>query len=168
MWLTSQYGKMLLPDVKQRAGRPRLKKRKDTDVPIDAIDSSKLGRRGTQMTCKNCGKLGHNKRTCKVKGQFTYLKDPTEGSQTQSQVKGSLVGSQVTEATQVTRRKVMRTSDSTPLHASQDVQGSAVTSNTNISVQAQMRWRRTVVYNASAVKSVVGQTKNAADTKQWM
>ncbi|CAL5402049.1 unnamed protein product [Camellia sinensis] len=65
----------------------------------------------------------------------------------------------------VTRRKVMRTSDSTPLHASQDVQGSAVTSNTNISVQAQMRWRRTVVYNASAVKFVVGQTKNAADTK---
>ncbi|CAL5341075.1 unnamed protein product [Camellia sinensis] len=146
---------MLLPDVKQRVGRPRLKKRKDTDVPIDAIDSSKLGRRGTQMTCKNCGKLGHNKRTCKVKGQFTYLKDP------EANVRPRLKGAKL----KVTRRKVMRTSDSTPLHASQDVQGSAVTSNTNISVQAQMRWRRTVVYNASAVKSVVGQTKNAADTK---
>ncbi|XP_028105700.1 uncharacterized protein LOC114304745, partial [Camellia sinensis] len=35
----NQYGKVLPPDVKKRAGRPRLKKRKDTDVPIDATDS---------------------------------------------------------------------------------------------------------------------------------
>ncbi|GMP31676.1 hypothetical protein CsSME_00005800 [Camellia sinensis var. sinensis] len=80
MWPITQYGKVLPPDVMKRAGRPRLNKRTDTDVPIDVTDSSKLGRRGTQMTCKNCGKLGHNKRTCKVKGQFTYLKDPVSSS----------------------------------------------------------------------------------------
>ncbi|CAL5359119.1 unnamed protein product [Camellia sinensis] len=134
-----------------------------------------------QMTCKNCGKLGHNKRTCKIKGQFTYLTDPpegsqsqtqTDGSQTQSQVEESLVGSQVTEATKVMKKKlaverrmVMTTSDSTPLHASQDVQGSAVSSNTNTPLQGQMRWRGRVVYNASAVKSPLGATTNVAETK---
>ncbi|XP_028065583.1 uncharacterized protein LOC114268592 [Camellia sinensis] len=161
MWPTTQYGKVLPPDVNKRAGRPRLNKRTDTDVPIDATDSSKLGKRGTQMTCKNCGKLGHNKRTCKVKGQFTYLKDPSqhEGSQCQVQTEGSQTQSQVK------KKKVMRTSDSTSLHASQDVQGSAVTSNTNIPLQAQMRWKGRVVYNVSVVKSVVGQTKNATNTK---
>ncbi|CAL5435510.1 unnamed protein product [Camellia sinensis] len=133
---------------------------------------SKLGRRGIQMTCKNYGKLGHNKRTCTIKGQFTYLTDPTDGSQTQSQVEESLVGSQVTEVTKVMKKKlaverrmVMTTSDSTPLHASQDVQGSVVSSNTNTPLQGQMRWRGRVVYDASAVKSPLGATTNAAETK---
>lgn len=76
MWPTTEYAKVLLPEMKKRARRSRLNKRKDTNLPIDPTDLSKLGRRGIQMTCKNCGKLGHNKRTCKVKGQFTHLKDP--------------------------------------------------------------------------------------------
>ncbi|KAI7989786.1 hypothetical protein LOK49_LG13G02414 [Camellia lanceoleosa] len=65
----------------------------------------------------------------------------------------------------VERRTVMTTSDSTPLHASQDVQGFAVSSNTNTPLQGQMRWRRRVVYNASAVKSPLGATTNAIETK---
>ncbi|KAI7989783.1 Sulfite exporter TauE/SafE family protein 3 [Camellia lanceoleosa] len=96
----------------------------------------------------------------------------TDGSQTQSQVKESLVGSQVTKVTKVMKKKlaverrmVMRTSHSTPLHASQDVQGSAVSSNTNTPLQGQIRWRGRVVYNANAVKSPLGATMNAAETK---
>ncbi|CAL5440537.1 unnamed protein product [Camellia sinensis] len=117
----------------------------------------KLGRRGIQMTCKNYGKLGHNKRTCTIKGQFTYLTDPPEGSQKVTKVMKKKLA--------VERRMVMTTIDSTPLHASQDVQGSAVSSNTNTPLQGQMRWRGRVVYNASAVKSPLGATTNAAETK---
>lgn len=57
----------------------------------------------------------------------------------------------------------MRTSNSTSLHVSQDVNGSQVSSNTNTRLQGQMRWRERVVYNASAVKSPLGKSKNATE-----
>ncbi|XP_028072842.1 uncharacterized protein LOC114275053 [Camellia sinensis] len=54
MWPRTEYAKLLPPDVKKRAKRPKQNKRKETEAPIQG---TKLGRQGTKMTCNNCGKV---------------------------------------------------------------------------------------------------------------
>ncbi|XP_028060052.1 uncharacterized protein LOC114263668 [Camellia sinensis] len=60
-WPKTEYAKVLPPDVKKRAGRPKQNKRKETEAPIQG---RKLGTQGTKITCNNCGNVGHNRRSC--------------------------------------------------------------------------------------------------------
>ncbi|CAH9145724.1 unnamed protein product [Cuscuta epithymum] len=59
----SGKGEIAAPDVKLRRGRPKKKRRADGND----INPSKASRRGLTHTCKMCGTLGHNKRTCPKK-----------------------------------------------------------------------------------------------------
>lgn len=67
MWPSTDNVPLLPPDVKKRAGRPKKARRREPDE--EPKDPCRLGRRGIKMTCRNCGKVGHNKRGCKNKGQ---------------------------------------------------------------------------------------------------
>ena len=59
------------PPYKNQTGRPKLKRNKEageknkTTAPPAPIEG-KLGRKGTKMTCKICGQLGHNKLGCPI------------------------------------------------------------------------------------------------------
>lgn len=63
LWPTTDGPKLLPPDVKKRAGRPKKARRREPDEEVP--NSTKLSRRGVKMTCRLCGKTGHNKRGCK-------------------------------------------------------------------------------------------------------
>ena len=56
MWPKTMYAKLLPPDVKRRAGRPKKARRRESD---EEPKPTKF------MTCKQGGQVGHNKRTCK-------------------------------------------------------------------------------------------------------
>lgn len=56
---------MLPPDIKKRAGRPEKAKRRE---PEESKNPCRFGRARIKMTCRACGKVGHNKRGCKNKG----------------------------------------------------------------------------------------------------
>ncbi|KAI8534995.1 hypothetical protein RHMOL_Rhmol10G0140600 [Rhododendron molle] len=57
---------MLPPDVCSRAGRPKKATRRELEEQAtENPDPTRLGRKGTKMTCSICGVEGHNKRSCK-------------------------------------------------------------------------------------------------------
>ncbi|KAH7846727.1 hypothetical protein Vadar_017414 [Vaccinium darrowii] len=62
MWTPTRVIGPLPPNVKKQAGRPKKLKKRGNDEPRD---STTLKRRNTTTTCSQCGKLGHNKRSCK-------------------------------------------------------------------------------------------------------
>ncbi|CAN0893143.1 hypothetical protein LINGRAHAP2_LOCUS17978 [Linum grandiflorum] len=83
LWPSSNYEDVLPPAFRAMPGRPKKKRilsveeKEDTSkkkkrriytsdelLAQDKNDSSKLGRVGRIMSCKTCGKEGHNKRTC--------------------------------------------------------------------------------------------------------
>ncbi|XP_022853496.1 uncharacterized protein LOC111374964, partial [Olea europaea var. sylvestris] len=56
------------PVKKKQAGRPKkLRKRSQTEPPTGI----KMTQTGMQMTCRRCGEVGHNKRTCTARTQPT-------------------------------------------------------------------------------------------------
>ncbi|KAH7855885.1 hypothetical protein Vadar_030067 [Vaccinium darrowii] len=66
MWPSPDNVELLPPDVKKRLGRPKKARRREPEEPT-AKDPCRLGRKGIKMTCRNCGKVGHNKRGCKYR-----------------------------------------------------------------------------------------------------
>ncbi|KAH7852996.1 hypothetical protein Vadar_031873 [Vaccinium darrowii] len=62
MWTPTGVIGPLPPDVKKQAGRPKKLRKRGNDEPRE---STTLKRRNTTTTCSQCGKLGHNKRSCK-------------------------------------------------------------------------------------------------------
>ncbi|XP_028080654.1 uncharacterized protein LOC114282202 [Camellia sinensis] len=103
MWPRTEYAKVLPPDVKKRVGRPKQNKRKETEAPIQGI---KLGRQGTKMTCNNCGKVGHNRRSCKLKGRFSYMQESQpQGSQTKPSQPQSQLTAEAPEVKRHMRQK---------------------------------------------------------------
>ncbi|KAH7839463.1 hypothetical protein Vadar_004461 [Vaccinium darrowii] len=68
MWPSTDNVTLLSLYVKRRrTGRPKKAKRRELDK--EPKETSKLGRKRIKMTYTNCGKVGHNKRGCKSKGQ---------------------------------------------------------------------------------------------------
>ncbi|KAH7862346.1 hypothetical protein Vadar_003544 [Vaccinium darrowii] len=62
LWPETNNPVMLPPDVKKRSGRPKKARRREPEEPQDP---TKLTKKGVQMRCSACGKVGHNKRGCK-------------------------------------------------------------------------------------------------------
>ncbi|KAH7834908.1 hypothetical protein Vadar_020838 [Vaccinium darrowii] len=62
MWTPTRVIGPLPPNVKKQAGRPKKLRKRGNDEPRD---TTTLKRRNTTTTCSQCGKLGHNKRSCK-------------------------------------------------------------------------------------------------------
>ncbi|KAH7663359.1 Retroviral ribonuclease H protein [Dioscorea alata] len=56
---------ILPPLLRRPPGRPHKSRRKEEDE-VNA-SRSKITKSGVQMTCRKCGKTGHNVRTCKGK-----------------------------------------------------------------------------------------------------
>ncbi|KAH7847184.1 hypothetical protein Vadar_022991 [Vaccinium darrowii] len=61
LWPETNNPIMLPPDVKKRSGRPKKARRREPEEPQDP---TKLTKKGVQMRCSACGKVGHNKRGC--------------------------------------------------------------------------------------------------------
>ncbi|KAI4310581.1 hypothetical protein MLD38_035550 [Melastoma candidum] len=53
------------PPYKKLPGRPRKQNRKKSNDEDPKTSQSHLNRKGLQMTCKLCGNIGHNRRTCR-------------------------------------------------------------------------------------------------------
>ncbi|XP_028053001.1 uncharacterized protein LOC114257438 [Camellia sinensis] len=159
MWPRTEYAKLLPPDVKKRAGGPKQNKRKETEAPIQG---TKLGRQGTKMTCNSCGKVGHNRRSCKVKGRFNYMQESqaqgsqTESSQPQSQLTAETldVKRHMRQKKLAVKRRVVQGSQSTP----------SPMSSTSTPKEGQMMWRGKLVYNASGIKSASTGQKEGVPT----
>ncbi|KAH7857443.1 hypothetical protein Vadar_012735 [Vaccinium darrowii] len=64
LWPPTYNPTLVPPDVEKRLGRPKKARRREPDEPSDP---TKLGKKGIKMTCRLCGKVGHNVRTCKKK-----------------------------------------------------------------------------------------------------
>jgi len=55
---------MLPPDVVKQLGRPKMKRNKEPDEARKRKGEWSQSRKGTQMTCSNCGESNHNVRSC--------------------------------------------------------------------------------------------------------
>lgn len=77
LWPESENPTLLPPDVEKRVGRPKKARRRELEEPANP---KKLGRKGIKMTCKKCGIVGHNKRTCKKQKTTTTASGGGESS----------------------------------------------------------------------------------------
>ncbi|KAH7838040.1 hypothetical protein Vadar_021397 [Vaccinium darrowii] len=71
MWPIDGYPKLLPPNVKKRAGKPKkaMRREPDEDEEQQPVEKqTRLRKKGVKMTCGVCGKTGHNKRSCKQVG----------------------------------------------------------------------------------------------------
>ncbi|MBA0664008.1 hypothetical protein Goklo_004084 [Gossypium klotzschianum] len=55
---------ILLPTLRRPPGRPTKVRRKELNKPQT---TEMLSKRGVEMRCSKCNKIGHNKRSCKRK-----------------------------------------------------------------------------------------------------
>ncbi|KAH7841662.1 hypothetical protein Vadar_032772 [Vaccinium darrowii] len=76
MWEKSGKPPIEPPEFKRQTGRPRKSRRREANEPPK--NPFKLSRVGVKMTCKKCGKQGHNVRTCKAPGQVNAANNPRE------------------------------------------------------------------------------------------
>lgn len=64
LWTTNITHELLQPDVCKRASRPKKARRREPEKQAtENPDPTRLGRKGTKMTCSICGVQGHNKRS---------------------------------------------------------------------------------------------------------
>ncbi|KAK8713661.1 hypothetical protein V6N13_148872 [Hibiscus sabdariffa] len=57
---------ILEPKLRRPPGRPKKKRVKEADEPINSISSNvRFIKKGVTIYCSKCGKEGHNQRTCK-------------------------------------------------------------------------------------------------------
>ena len=52
------------PPVIKMPGRPKAKRVRKQNEPQKNINSGKLCRQGSKITCGNCHQVGHNKKSC--------------------------------------------------------------------------------------------------------
>ncbi|KAK2655424.1 hypothetical protein Ddye_008476 [Dipteronia dyeriana] len=77
VWPEITITTVLPPPLKTQSGKPKVRRRREPDVRPSQT-------RGTSCFCKNCGVLGHNKRTCKGPNR-SKLTEVASSSQPQSQ-----------------------------------------------------------------------------------
>ncbi|KAH0764890.1 hypothetical protein KY285_000761 [Solanum tuberosum] len=63
-WKVDPSSAMLPPDVVKQLGRPKLKRNNEPDEARKRKGEWSQSRKGTQMTCRNCGESNHNVRSC--------------------------------------------------------------------------------------------------------
>ncbi|KAF7154502.1 hypothetical protein RHSIM_Rhsim01G0148800 [Rhododendron simsii] len=88
LWTTNITQELLQPDVCKRASRPKKARRREPEKQAtENPDPTRLGRKGTKMTCSICGVQGHNKRSYKKApvvdtnaNGITLEQGPVEGS----------------------------------------------------------------------------------------
>ncbi|KAH7856453.1 hypothetical protein Vadar_001565 [Vaccinium darrowii] len=76
MWEKSGKDPIKPPHFTRQPGRPRKARRREADEL--AKKTFKLSKRGVKMTCRKCGKQGHNSRTCKAP-VTAFPRDPERG-----------------------------------------------------------------------------------------
>jgi len=62
-WKVDPSSAMLPPDVVKQLGRPKMKRNKEPDEARKRKGEWSQSRKGTQMTCSNCGESNHNVRS---------------------------------------------------------------------------------------------------------
>nr|XP_017251959.1 PREDICTED: uncharacterized protein LOC108222565 [Daucus carota subsp. sativus] len=71
MWPKSKLVPVLPPMQRRMPGRPKKARRKEMHednakgTSLKANGAVQVSKKGVQMTCSNCGEIGHNKKTCK-------------------------------------------------------------------------------------------------------
>ncbi|KAF7147202.1 hypothetical protein RHSIM_Rhsim03G0174600 [Rhododendron simsii] len=91
LWPTTENPTLLPPDVKKRVGRPKKARRREPEEPAEP---NKLGRKGIKMTCRLCGNVGHNRRSCKRPAQASGENGETSGTVIGGNNVGSVAGAQ--------------------------------------------------------------------------
>ncbi|KAK4345250.1 hypothetical protein RND71_035426 [Anisodus tanguticus] len=61
-WKAEAAHAMLPPDVVKQVGRPKMKRNRELDEARKRKGEWSQFRKGTQMTCSNCGEPNHNAR----------------------------------------------------------------------------------------------------------
>lgn len=83
MWEKSGKDPIKPPDFTRQPGRPRKTRRRAADEP--AKTPFKFRKVGVKITCRKCGKEGHNSRTCKAPQGST---NPTPTNNTNARARG--------------------------------------------------------------------------------
>ncbi|KAG5514248.1 hypothetical protein RHGRI_035599 [Rhododendron griersonianum] len=91
LWPTTENPTLLPPDVKKRVGRPKKARRREPEEPAEP---NKLGRKGIKMTCRLCGNVGHNRRSCKRPAKASGENEETSGTVASGSNVGSVAGAQ--------------------------------------------------------------------------
>lgn len=96
-WPPNQLNKPLPPKPRKMPGRPKKKRKRAAHEPLSQV--GKVSRVGAVMTCKKCGKEGHNKRGCKepTKDKGKQKVDATKET-TKTNEKGPSVGGFMSDA----------------------------------------------------------------------
>ncbi|XP_049368004.1 uncharacterized protein LOC125832858 [Solanum verrucosum] len=63
-WKVDPSSAMLPPDVVKQLGRPKMNRNREPDEARKRKGEWSQSRKGTQMTCSNCGESNHNVRSC--------------------------------------------------------------------------------------------------------
>nr|XP_009797508.1 PREDICTED: uncharacterized protein LOC104243926 [Nicotiana sylvestris]XP_009797509.1 PREDICTED: uncharacterized protein LOC104243926 [Nicotiana sylvestris] len=85
-WKVEPSQAMLPPDTVKQVGRPKVKRNRELDEARKRIGQWSQSRKGTQMTCSNCGEPNHNARGC--------YKPKAAGNSSQSSTRTGASGSQ--------------------------------------------------------------------------
>ena len=67
-WKIDEYALIEPPIVKKQPGRLKKNRRKDKFEAKKIPASGRLSKKGSEMTCVICNQVGHNRRSCKNKG----------------------------------------------------------------------------------------------------
>ncbi|CAL5385784.1 unnamed protein product [Camellia sinensis] len=131
------------------------------------------------MTYNNCGKVGHNRRSYKVKGRLGYMQESQpqgsqiepsqpQGSQTKpsqpqgSQTKPSQPQSQLSVEAPKVKRRMRQKKLAVKRRVVQGSQSTSSPISSNSTPKDQMVWRGKPVYNASGIKSASTGQKDGA------
>ena len=63
-WKVDPSSAMLPPNVVKQLGRPKMKRNREPDEARKRKGEWSQSRKGTQMTCNNCGESNHNVKSC--------------------------------------------------------------------------------------------------------
>ncbi|XP_055812088.1 uncharacterized protein LOC129882009 [Solanum dulcamara] len=91
-WKVNPSNAMLPPDVVKQVGRPKVKRNREPDEASKRKGEWSQSRKGTQMTCSNCGEPNHNKKGCykeKSAENNAYSKKELTSTSSQSRKMGS-------------------------------------------------------------------------------
>ncbi|KAH7844045.1 hypothetical protein Vadar_023666 [Vaccinium darrowii] len=102
MWEKSGKPPIQPPEFKRQTGRPRKSRRREADE--SRKNPFKLSRVGVKMTCKKCGKQGHNKRTCKSPVQINPVNNPKQMTSKRGSTSQKMTSNRGTTSQQPPRR----------------------------------------------------------------
>nr|XP_009609437.1 uncharacterized protein LOC104103255 [Nicotiana tomentosiformis] len=99
---------MLPPDIVKQVGRPKVKRNREPDEARKRTGYWSRSRKGTHMTCSNCGEPNHNARGCykpKSSGNVASCSQTQESDQPTHNERGCYKTKSAVKSSQSSKRK---------------------------------------------------------------